>query len=153
MGLWQSAVSQLANYFVKIGAGRVTIDRPGGLDAHWIVQAEGTNVMFWALKFFTGIGGPMLVTSKANGTIASPAAVATNAQAGRWIGQLHDGTTFQNAVVITLETIAVAPSSTDMESQLRVSLCAPGSVIPTDVLRVSHRNGLQVWDGAQWVTK
>lgn len=128
----------------RTAPGLMTIERPGGLNAHYIASAEGPNVLFWGLKHRADATGPEFIASKARGTIAAPAAVVQNDQTGHFRGQGWDGAAFRSSGLIRYTMIAAAPSASDFESRLTFFLVPSGSGTLSEAMRLDHATGLTV---------
>lgn len=128
----------------RTAAGLMTVERAGGGDAHYIVSAEGANVLFWSLKHRDDATGPEFIAGKARGTIASPDAVVQNDQVGHFRGQGYDGAAFRSAGLLRYSVVAATPSATDFESRLTIFLVPSGSGTLSEVARFDHATGLTV---------
>lgn len=114
-------------------------------------QADAGVGIITATSYNTAAQGALIREQHARGTLASPTVLATNDEVFNFGGNGYTGSSFVAAVNFQGIVIAATPSTTDMQSQFKVRLCAAASVTTTDMLIADHASGLQMYGSGNTV--
>ncbi len=122
----------------------ITSQVAGGAQVGLNAFGEGTTTN--ELRRYSGDAlGPVISGYKARGTIASPASVSQFDELFRISAGGYSSSAFRDSALIRHYVFAATPSSSDMEGQWRFEACAAASATVTEIMRLSHANGLAMF--------
>jgi len=116
-----------------------------GVTAAFSVTSDGAGATITQNRYSTNGSGVSFNQRKSRGSLATPTIVSNADLVNQIVGFGHSGVGFVEVANLTSVVSEPTPSTTAMGAQWRFALNPAGSVTTTEVFRLDHTNGFQMF--------